>query len=334
MSSPSRTELVCDSSWRSVIGRSGKAGLRRLHPSVSDTSLSRSSRPCSTSFITPIATTNLLIDAMRTGSSGVTVRPVAGSATPSAKAPSSCSRSKATPTVAADSGECAGVVAQADSASDAATKTARMALDWGALLAMTTSDDEPRLTGTLSLRGALVTVDAERYAFGSCRAWLLCVFSKWLGLRARAARVGGEPGERSPRLPRRPAASRRPSPSAKARTFLHAEGSTANCSRPAKRSPSWKVWRDFPDGDAPAAHEGRAERQRSCRSRGPWLAISLYYGTAEKYEATRAALASAQAKPWYATAQTVGSWKGLPATQRPHDARPAPRRLDRQAEGI
>jgi len=45
-----------------------------------------------------------------------------------------------------------------------------------------------------------------------------------------------------------------------------------------------------------------------------WLAISLYYGTAEKYEATRAALASAQAKPWYATAQTVGSWKGLPAT--------------------
>jgi len=45
-----------------------------------------------------------------------------------------------------------------------------------------------------------------------------------------------------------------------------------------------------------------------------WLAISLYYGTAEKYEATRAALADAQAKPWYATAQTVGSWKGLPAT--------------------
>jgi hypothetical protein len=65
-----------------------------------DTSLSRSSLPCSTSRITPIVVTILEIDAIRTGSSGVTPRLTAGSAKPSARADVSPLRSKVTRTEA------------------------------------------------------------------------------------------------------------------------------------------------------------------------------------------------------------------------------------------
>ena len=67
-----------------MIGVSGKAGLRRRQPSVSEMSASRSSLPASTSRITPNATWSLLIDAMRTGSFIESGRRAAGSAIPEA----------------------------------------------------------------------------------------------------------------------------------------------------------------------------------------------------------------------------------------------------------
>ena len=82
----------------------GEGGLRRLQPSYAETSLSSSSLPASTSFITPMVTTSLLTDATRTGSSGVTARPLCGSAIPSANAPISSLRSKATPASASGRG--------------------------------------------------------------------------------------------------------------------------------------------------------------------------------------------------------------------------------------
>src|SRR5438874_1487821 len=97
---------------RSVIGRSGKLGLRRLQPSQRETSEPRSSLPCSTSFITPMVVTILLTDATRTGSSGVTRRPDCGSAIPSAKLASSPFASNATPTAACTGGSRCGTVVQ------------------------------------------------------------------------------------------------------------------------------------------------------------------------------------------------------------------------------
>ncbi len=100
---------VCDSSWRNVIGASGKAGLRNRQPRYRDTSASRSSLPASTSRITPMATTSLEIDATRAGSSAVTLRPVARSATPATRTAVSPRLSKAMRTAA--SGSCRGIVA-------------------------------------------------------------------------------------------------------------------------------------------------------------------------------------------------------------------------------
>src|SRR5690606_5767007 len=85
------------------MGVSGQAGLRSGQPSCPLTSASRSSTPASTRRITPIAVTSLDMDAMRTGSSAVTSRPVALSARPAVRLAVMPSRSKATRTVATGS---------------------------------------------------------------------------------------------------------------------------------------------------------------------------------------------------------------------------------------
>src|SRR5690606_18595314 len=92
-----------ESSKRSVTGVSGNAGLRSGKPSSPPASASRSSLPASTSRITPIAVTSLEIDAIRTGSSALTRRPVALSARPCAWVEMTPSRSNPTRTVATGS---------------------------------------------------------------------------------------------------------------------------------------------------------------------------------------------------------------------------------------
>ena len=106
----------------SVIGRSGNAGLRK-RPAKPARDIAGRGRACpaSTSFITPIATTILLIEATRTGSSARDfAAPICGSATPSAKLAISPLRSKATPTSAWTGRPC-GTVAQAARARPATT---------------------------------------------------------------------------------------------------------------------------------------------------------------------------------------------------------------------
>ena len=43
-----------------------------------------------------------------------------------------------------------------------------------------------------------------------------------------------------------------------------------------------------------------------------WLSLVRYLGTANGFEATKAALAAAQEKPWFAAARGVGNWADLP----------------------
>ena len=45
-----------------------------------------------------------------------------------------------------------------------------------------------------------------------------------------------------------------------------------------------------------------------------FLALMKYYGTGDGFEATRAALAAAEGKPWHALARKAPNWEGLPAT--------------------
>src|SRR5690606_10253526 len=108
------------------MGVSGKAGLRSVQPSASLTSASRSSVPASTSRMTPIAVTSLEMDATRTGSSTVTVRPASLSARPSACVAVMPSRSKATRTVATGSEACASGAAANNRAVSAILSMRRM----------------------------------------------------------------------------------------------------------------------------------------------------------------------------------------------------------------
>ena len=112
---------------RRVIGRFGKAGLRSFQPSNFEASASRSSVPSSTSRITPIASTSLLIEAIRTGSSMLIARLVAGSAWPKVWVAMMPSRSKATRTRATGSpGSAAWAMPASSSAGRADNRRRRM----------------------------------------------------------------------------------------------------------------------------------------------------------------------------------------------------------------